>query len=1211
VRCPRCATENPQDARFCVSCGNQLARTCANCGRELPDGATFCPHCGHPVDAPADADDRLRRFIPEELLAKLNRAAERDIGGERRRVTMLFCDVQGSTAAAENLDPEEWADIMNGAFEHLIAPIYRYEGTLARLMGDAILAFFGAPISHEDDPERAVRAGLEILAEIEPYKRQVRRDWGLDIDIRVGINTGLVVVGAVGSDLRVEYTAMGDAVNVAARMEQTAAPGTVQVSTDTKRLVERLFVFEDLGEVEVKGRTEPVGAHRVVRPLGRPTPRRGIEGLRAPLIGRQAELDVLQQALADLTSSGAGRIVSIMGEAGLGKSRLVAEMREGLEASGSAAQVQWCEGRSLSFETTTPFAPIREVVRQLAGIRDEDDAARARERLQELAQGVVPGRARDIALFLAGMLGLELPDDDAARLGFFPTDQLRGETFRAVTEVVAGVAGRRPLVLVLEDLHWADSATVDLVTQLLDTAERAPLLLLLAFRPRRDDPSWTVHEQAEREHPHLHVTIELAPLGDDATRDLVASLLEVDGLPERVRSTILDRSEGNPYFVEEVIRSMIDQDLIRRDGERWTATAEIGQLVVPDALSALVTSRLDRLDDGAKDVAQAASVLGREFRYDELVAVLGDVAGLDDALIELQRREFLREVARVPKRRFRFKHSLMQEAIYETVLLRTRSQLHAAAADLLEQLQPERVEDIAEHLLRGRQVERAIPYLLDAGKRALRAHALPEAQRRFEQVIDVLADSDDPDLLRRALEGLGQAKELAFDFEGAIEVYTRLRDEGERREDTPMWISGQNKLAFITGIMLGQRVEALADLTDAESRARNADDELGLVEACMKKCYLHTLAAEFDEVEHYMREVKRLGSELDDDEAFLFGLSHLAATSVYLTRFDEGLVRAEEALAKAEEIGHLKFQAELLVFAIPTCHMRNGDMEAAIAAIERGMEIALRIGSREDEAFAAAAQGRLAMLRGDLEDALASLRRAGAAADATGVPMMQAMGLCLEGSCYLQIGGPLIQRALELHTRTLELMSMPTGSVLTTWLQADMALCALEAGDLDLAADLVDGALHTQNATMYLMRPQALLAASRLALAQGRPDDARAHVDELETYVAERQMQDQAITAGLARAVVEAETGNHAEAVEHLERCADIAASTDLARVLLDVRALQARSLDALGRDEEAATVRSDAEGIVDRIASSFHDPDLRAAFLSGSRKLLAGSGAG
>ena len=309
MECPSCQESNPEGARFCLACGSAMSASCPQCGSELPPRARFCVNCGQQLAGAAGTVDtaraRLEQYIPKELLAKLESANTGNSGGsgvsgERRVVTMLFCDVTGSTAAAERLDPEEWAQIMNGAFEHLIAPVYRYEGTLARLMGDAILAFFGAPIAHEDDPHRAVLAGLEISQAIVPYRERVQQEWGVDFQVRVGINTGLVVVGEVGSDLRVEYTALGDAINLAARMEQAAAPGTVLISADTHRLVAPLFDFDDRRMIDVKGKSEPVAVYRVLAPKAEPGRLRGVEGLSAPLIGREKETETLRQVLAQL-----------------------------------------------------------------------------------------------------------------------------------------------------------------------------------------------------------------------------------------------------------------------------------------------------------------------------------------------------------------------------------------------------------------------------------------------------------------------------------------------------------------------------------------------------------------------------------------------------------------------------------------------------------------------------------------------------------------------------------------------------------------------------------------------------------------------------------------------------------------------------------------------------------------------------------------------
>ncbi len=309
---------------------------CPKCSTSNPPGAKFCMNCGTPLTAaPASTPDLLGQYLPPELLAKLEAARAHggsQRSGERRVITMLFCDVKGSTAAAEQVDPEIWTDIMNGAFERMIRPIYQYEGTVPRLMGDAILAFFGAPIAHEDDPQRAVWAGLDIQAGMQPYADEMRSRFGLDFGLRVGINTGLVVVGEIGSDLRMEYTAIGDAINLAARMEQTAAPGTVQITEETHKLIAPLFDFEPLGGIEVKGKSAPVTAYRVLGRKAQPGQLRGLDGLSSPLVGRDEQLALLRERLSAL-AAGEGSFVAVIGEAGLGKSSLVAAIQKDLTAS--------------------------------------------------------------------------------------------------------------------------------------------------------------------------------------------------------------------------------------------------------------------------------------------------------------------------------------------------------------------------------------------------------------------------------------------------------------------------------------------------------------------------------------------------------------------------------------------------------------------------------------------------------------------------------------------------------------------------------------------------------------------------------------------------------------------------------------------------------------------------------------------------------------
>jgi class 3 adenylate cyclase len=379
VNCPNCQSENPHGARFCTNCGKQLPLTCRSCSAELHPEARFCHNCGHPVNQdleqtsptspapPSTTDPLIQRYLPKELLARLENARSSHLmSGERRVVTILFCDVKDSTASAAHLDPEEWAEIINGAFEHMIQPIYLYEGTVARLQGDGILAFFGAPIAHEDDPERAVLAGLEIVKAIQPYGEAVKARWGIELNVRVGINTGLVVVGEVGSDLRVEYTALGDAINLAARMEQHARPGTVLVADPTYRLIAPLFEFDVLHDIAVKGYSEPLTAYQPLQRKAQPGSLRGLAGLSAPLIGRQEPMQVLWSAVEQLNQT-QGQIISVIGEAGLGKSRLVLDFSQALHSTHPA--VQWLEGRTLSYQSSLPFAPFMDMFARLFNFR--------------------------------------------------------------------------------------------------------------------------------------------------------------------------------------------------------------------------------------------------------------------------------------------------------------------------------------------------------------------------------------------------------------------------------------------------------------------------------------------------------------------------------------------------------------------------------------------------------------------------------------------------------------------------------------------------------------------------------------------------------------------------------------------------------------------------------------------------------------------------
>jgi class 3 adenylate cyclase len=555
MHCPKCAEENPAQARFCLQCGARLSLLCPQCHTELPPDAQFCLACGAQVAAAPPqlhgmtAAEHLERLAPKEYVERLL-AARGHASGERRTVTILFADVKGSTSIAEKLDPEDVAEVMNGAFEVLMPPVYRYEGTLARLMGDAILALFGAPIAHEDDPERACRAGLEITAEAQRYAEKLERERGIQgFNVRVGINTGLVVVGEVGTDLRVEYTAMGDAVNLAARMESAAQPGTVLATESTFKLVAPLFETTVLGPLRVKGKAEPVLAYRVVAAKPARGKIRGIAGLESPLVGREAEFHALQEALQCLRS-GVGGVVTIVGEAGLGKSRLMAECRTDCKSG-----LRWVEGRCLSYGTSIAYLLWLDVLRNLLGVTVDDSPQQVRDRLHERVSALC-GEAADCHFpYLAHLMSLPLDAETESRLRDEDGQQLKGSTFEAVEALLRCAANDRPLVLVCEDLHWADRTSLELLERIVTVTDCAPLLLLCVFRPDPEHGSWQLRETIRRSQRQRYTDLELRLLCAAESQTLLDNLLGVDALPIELRQRIAGAGRG--------------QSLLRRGSHPW------------------------------------------------------------------------------------------------------------------------------------------------------------------------------------------------------------------------------------------------------------------------------------------------------------------------------------------------------------------------------------------------------------------------------------------------------------------------------------------------------------------------------------------------------------------------------------------------------------------------------------------------------------------
>ena len=625
MKCPHCQTENPAGARFCFHCGAALASRCTNCQTELPSGARFCTNCGQPVGASTPDDDarltRLAAATPVPLARKVQDAAH--LAGERRRVTALFMDVVDSTALASQIEPEDWAAIMNGAFDRFYPAIYRYEGSIARLLGDALLAFFGAPVAHEDDPVRAVRAALDMSKAAREYGAEVRNRYGVEFAVRIGLNTGPVIVGRVGSDMRYEYAPMGGSVNLAARMQAAARPSSVLISHHVHRFVAPLFDVEDAGQIQVKGLAEPVQAYRVLGARTEPGTIRGLVGLQSPMVGREAELTALLQ-LCEAVQAGLGRAALVVGEPGLGKTRLIAEWKQAVQEDrhGHPTPPRWAEGRCLSYGRGLAYHLLIDLLRSLIGVPDMAEEPETRAALSALTDDLFAEKALEVYPYLGHLLSLKLEGEAQERIKPLDPQALQTQYLAALRRLVQAMTSHRPLVLVLEDLHWADPSSTELLVRLLPMVSTAPVLLCLVTRPERDTPSWKLVTAVREAMGGSLTEISLGALSEEDSRQLVANLLEIEALSEETRALVLKKAEGNPFFVEEVIRMLIDRGAIIRQDSGWIAGAEIDTVEIPDNLEGLLMARIDRLPDEAKHILRVAAVIGRQFPLRVLEYVL-------------------------------------------------------------------------------------------------------------------------------------------------------------------------------------------------------------------------------------------------------------------------------------------------------------------------------------------------------------------------------------------------------------------------------------------------------------------------------------------------------------------------------------------------------------------------------------------------------------
>ena len=720
MNCASCQHENSATARFCESCGTAQPRACAGCGAALSPAARFCAQCGRQTEASAPTPSS-----PAAIASQTAQPAPPS-AGERRLLSAMFCDLVGSTELSQRLDAEDLRDLIS-IYQGVCADaVKRFDGHVAQYLGDGVLVYFGYPQAHEDDAQRAIRAALAIQASLASINQGRRAAGDPEIVARIGIHTGPVVVSTLGSDARSETLALGETVNIAARLDALAPPGGIAVSDATLRLAAGLFVTRDLGTPELKGISQPVQVHAVERALG-VSARSERAHAATPLRGRERELGLLLDRW-EQAQERQGHVIVLSGEPGIGKSRLLEEFRERIALAPHTALDLSCS----PYAAGSAFQPAIELLERGLGFSESDEPA---ARLAKLEQGMtqLPGmEPAELVPYLAALLGL--PPSASFPLTHMSADVQREKTLQALTAPILAMEFLQPVLVVAEDLHWSDPSTLELVGRLIDQTPTLRLMLVLTFRPTFVPP-WPLARS--------YVSpLALSRLSPRATRELIEACAG-KALPAHVLEDVIARADGVPLFAEELARAVVESGVVVESGGRYELRGRLSDLAIPTTLQGSLMARLDRLS-AAKQVAQIGATLGREFSHALIEAVADvDVPALRNGLEQLVAAEILYRRGEPPDATYTFKHALLQDTAYESQLKSRRRELHARTAAVLGERFPARVaaepQGMARHCAEGGLSERAIDYYVQAGQQALARLSNPEAAGYFASALELLA----------------------------------------------------------------------------------------------------------------------------------------------------------------------------------------------------------------------------------------------------------------------------------------------------------------------------------------------------------------------------------------------------------------------------------------------------------------------------------------
>jgi class 3 adenylate cyclase/tetratricopeptide (TPR) repeat protein len=1239
--CPYCQHVNRETANFCLNCGQAISVICERCDTRLPVLANFCDHCGLQVadqvkpiiqlppikqiaaaatseaepqqpTQHAESESKLSKYIPRELVKKLN--SIRNGGGmvaERRVVTILFCDIKGSTAAAERLDPEDWTEIINTAFEYMIKPVYEYEGTVARLMGDAILAFFGAPIAHEDDPQRAVLAGLDIVSGIQSMRGSIQERFGTDINVRVGINTGMVVVGAVGSDLRMEYTAMGDAINVASRMEQSAEPGTIQITEDTHRLITPFFEFIELGGIEVKGKSEPMLTYRV---LGRKLSSgrlRGIAGMEAPLIGHDRDLSHLQDVLIQL-DLGVGRLVTVIGDAGLGKSRIIDEVMSHWQENNEG--INFYQVNSLSYETNQAYGLLRRLFRRVIDIGPEESNHANQENLNLFLAEDHFGETPPAKHVFQIILGLDLDDG---------VEPLEGEAFKrelytAAEQLFSGLFTNQPTVFVFEDVHWADSASIELLIHLFPLVEQLPLVMIFSFRPDRQLPSWTLKTQTEESFHHRYSEILIKPLSEEEGNALLNHLLSIADIPDALRERVIDRAAGNPFFIEEIVRTLVEDGIlfseqIEYDGEKqvyWRASTDAAKVQIPENLHTLLMARIDSLDDDLRQTLQLASVIGRTFS-DQVLLVLAEEDHIDpievgDHLNKLLRLEMLYEVSRQPEVEYGFRTPLIQEMAYGSILNKRRRLIHQRVGKTLQRLYPDQINDLAAqlgfHYSQADNHELSLKFYTIAGDNAFKLYANSLAITHFHAALTEARTNpvDHLEQIQYLYNRIGRALELESRFQEAMEIYSEELTLARELESHPLELKALVSLGNIYTMAsdianpemgetyANQALELAVELNDKEAQAQISWILLNMFR----------FVGRYQEAKDSGERGLKLAEEIGSKEILAYIYNDLPYAYFGLFEIDKSVIVLNQAIELWRELDNQPMLADSLASAsFPYAYL--GMYDQAIAASDEAKEISESINNPWGIGYSRFYVGSVFEDRGLIDHAIRDYEITYSMGNKAGFIFGELWGKARLAHLYKELN--VLDQAEHYLEQVTEFSEDNPGllNLYSSMITLNQVSLLLAQGDIDKAYELYVGSDFEDALANSLVNGYVLVVSVEVMLAKGENETALQYCEKIIEKLTSSKNKSMLHQIYLLKGIAHLRMNEYELAGIALSDALQVAEDLGSLWRLWQILLAQAELEDKLKNPQKAASLRGEAVEHIEAICAEISQPEIRESFLN------------